>query len=73
MESVDRKKLRQMLDVPESLVIELVVALGYPAENPVVDVVNDGDTWYWLAQDGVLHVPKLDLKDVVQWNKPEQE
>jgi len=73
MASVDREKLRRILGVPESLTIELVVALGYPAENPVIDAVEDGDTRYWLDQDGVLHVPKWDLKDVVQWNKHEKE
>jgi len=69
MASVDREKLRRILDVPESLAIELVVALGYPAENSVIDAVNDGDTKYWLDDNAVLHVPKLNLKDVVQWNK----
>lgn len=73
MASVDRKKLRRILDVPESLAIELVVALGYPAENPVIDTVKDGDTNYWLDQNEILHVPKRDLKDGVQWNKYEKE
>ncbi|MGD9131108.1 MAG: nitroreductase family protein [Candidatus Bathyarchaeota archaeon] len=71
--SVNRKRLRRILDVPESLAIELVVALGYPAENPVIDTVKDGDTNYWLDQNGILHVPKWDLKDMVQWNKYEKE
>jgi len=67
--SVDREKLRGVLGVPESLVVELVVALGYPAENPVIDSVRDGDTKYWLDDGGVLHVPKWDISDVVHWNK----
>jgi nitroreductase len=66
--SVDREKLREILMVPESLAVELVVALGYPAENPVVETVKDGDVKYWLDEIGVLHVPKRDLKDVVEWN-----
>ena len=69
MASIDRKKLSEVLNVPEGLTIELVVALGYPAENPVVDVVKDGDTKYWLDEKGVLHVPKRNFKDVVSWNK----
>jgi len=55
--------------VPEGLAIALVVALGYPAENPVVETVKDGDIKYWLDENGVLHVPKRDLKDIVRWNK----
>jgi nitroreductase len=68
MASIDREKLREVLNVPEDLTIELVVALGYPAENPVIDPVENGDTRYWLDQNGVLHVPKRDLKDIIKWN-----
>jgi len=66
--SVDRKKLGEILNVPEGLAIALVVALGYPAENPVVETVKDGDIKYWLDENGVLHVPKRDIKDIVRWN-----
>ncbi len=66
--AVDREKLRRILNVPYSLDIVLVVALGYPAENPVVDKMKDGDIKYWLDESGVLHVPKRDLEDIVKWN-----
>jgi len=66
--SVDREKLREILNVPDGLDIVLVVALGYPAENPVVDKMKDGDIKYWLDENGVLHVPKRNLKDIVKWN-----
>jgi nitroreductase len=67
--SVDREKLRDVLNVPEGLTVSLVVALGYPAENPVVEPVKDGAMSYWLDENVVLHVPKRSLKDVVMWNK----
>jgi len=67
--SVDREKLREILKVPEDIAIVLVVPLGYPAENPVVETVKDGDIKYWLDENAVLHVPKRDLKDIVSWNK----
>ncbi len=66
--SVDRKKLGELLNVPEGLAIALVVALGYPAENPIVETVKDGDIKYWLDENGVLHVPKRGIKDIVRWN-----
>jgi nitroreductase len=66
--SVDRKKLKKVLNVPESLDVALVVALGYPAENPVVEPVSDGNIKYWLDKNGVLHVPKRAIKDIVRWN-----
>jgi nitroreductase len=66
--SVDREKLRDILKVPEGFTVALVVGLGYPAENPVVEPVKDGATNYWLDENGVLHVPKRDLKYIIRWN-----
>ncbi len=39
--AIDRGKLRTALNLPESLDIILVVAIGYPAEAPVLDEVTD--------------------------------
>lgn len=66
--AVNREKLREILKIPDHLDIVLVVALGYPAENPVVDKVKNGDIKYWLDNNNVLHVPKRKLKDMVKWN-----
>jgi nitroreductase len=66
--SVDIEKLSEILKVPEGLDVALVVALGYPAENPVVEPVKDGATNYWLDENRVLHVPKRDLKYIIRWN-----
>jgi nitroreductase len=66
--AVDREKLKKILNIPDSLDIVLVVALGYPAENPVVDKIKEGDVRYWLDENGVLHVPKRNLKDIFKWN-----
>jgi len=67
--AVNREKLRKILNIPDGLDVVLVVALGYPAENPVVDKVKDGDIKYWLDKNEVLHVPKRDLKDIVKRNR----
>jgi len=67
--SVNREKLKLILKVPDGLDIVLVVALGYPAENPIADRVKDGDIKYWLDESGVLHVPKRNLEEVVKWNR----
>jgi nitroreductase len=67
--SVNREKLKRILRVPDGLDIILVVALGYPAENPVADEVKDGNIKYWLDERRVLHVPKRDLEEVVKWNR----
>jgi len=67
--AVDREKLRKILNVPESFDIVLVVAIGYPVEKPVVDKPRTGDIKYWLDENEVLHVPKREIKEVIQWNK----
>jgi len=69
--AVNREKLKGILKVPDGLDIVLVVALGYPAENPVADKVKDGDIKYWLDENGVLHVPKRNLEEIVKWNRYE--
>jgi nitroreductase len=66
--AVDRGELRKVLNIPDSLDIILVVSLGCPAEAPVVDKVKKGGIKYWLDEDGVLHVPKRRLEDIVKWN-----
>ncbi len=66
--AIERAKLRRVLNVPDNLEIVLAVALGYPAESPIVDKVGNGDIKYWLDNNNVLHVPKRELKDIVKWN-----
>jgi len=67
--AVNREKLREILNVPDDLDIVLVIAIGYPAEKPVVVKMREGDVKYWPDQNGVLHVPKRDLEDTVTWNR----
>ena len=44
----------------------LVVALGKPNETIVLDPVGpDGNTDYWNDEDGVHHVPKRSLDDLI--------
>ena len=57
--SIDQLKLKQILTIPEHLVVLLVVALGKPAEEVVVESVgSDGKIEYYRDPDGVHHVPK---------------
>ncbi len=66
--SIDRSTLKRILKIPDNLDIVLAVALGYPAENPIVDKAQKGDIKYWLDDNNVLHVPKRELNDIVRWN-----
>ncbi|HCJ67054.1 MAG TPA: nitroreductase [Elusimicrobia bacterium] len=65
--SVNRRRLRKILNVPDYCKIDSVVALGYPAERPVVEKVSDSIK-YWKDKYGILHVPKRNLKEILYWN-----
>ncbi|MCW4039746.1 MAG: nitroreductase family protein [Candidatus Bathyarchaeota archaeon] len=65
---IDRGVLRDVLKVPEHLNIILLVALGYAAEKQVAEVAEDGNIKYWLDENGVIHVPKRSLDEILQWN-----
>jgi len=67
--AVDREKLRKILNLPDNLEILLVIALGYPAERPVVEKMKNDDVRYRLDENKVLHVPKRDLETIVKWNQ----
>lgn len=64
--AVNREKLRLVLNIPEQYKILLVLALGYPREEIVIDPVGkDGSIRYWRDEKGVHHVPKRGLKEIV--------
>ena len=64
--SIDREGLRRALDIPGRYDILLVLALGKPAEEVVLETVGkDGDIRYWRDEKGVHHVPKRGLEEVI--------
>jgi len=59
-------KVQQLFDLPGQYAVLLVLALGYPAETVVLEEVGeDGDIRYWHDEQGVHHVPKRRLVDVL--------
>ena len=66
MRSVKRDALRELLDIPERYEILLVLALGEPAEQVVIEAVGlDGDIRYYRDEQGVHHVPKRALDELI--------
>ena len=64
--SINRKLLRDLLDVPEHLKILLVLAIGKPNEQIVLETLEpDGSIRYWRDSEGIHHVPKRKLEDIV--------
>jgi nitroreductase len=64
--SIRREGLRNSLDIPERFEILLVLALGVPREKVVIEATGDGgDIRYWRDDEGVHHVPKRRLCDII--------
>ena len=64
--SINRKALRQALGIPSRYEILLVLALGKPKERVVIETVGpDGGIKYWRDEDGVHHVPKRPLDEII--------
>jgi len=67
----EESKVRELLKVPQGYSIEMLIALGYPAESPVCEELKnkEGPIKYWRDSYGILHVPKRKLKDILHRNK----
>lgn len=61
-----KESLRQALALPDPLHIRLVLALGAPAERVVIEPLEPGgDIRYWRGIDGIHHVPKRPLSELI--------
>lgn len=61
-------KLKSLLGLPEEMEPRYVLALGYPAETIVLedsDGTKDADIKYYRTEDGVHHVPKRPLEELL--------
>ena len=64
--SIDRRELRRELGIPERYAIALAIALGRPAETVVLEDAKDPTAIdYWRDADGVHHVPKRPLEELL--------
>lgn len=64
--SIHRTELTTALGISDQYRIMLVIALGIPAENVVLDAVDDsGNIKYFRDIDDVHHVPKHSLRNVI--------
>lgn len=63
--AIDKPKLKENLNIAENFEILLVIALGKPKEEVVIDPVVNGEIKYWRDEDQVHHVPKRSLEDLI--------
>lgn len=63
--SIRRDQLRGELHIPDRFEILLILALGKPVENVIIDDIIDGDVKYWRDISNNHHVPKRSLKELI--------
>ncbi len=64
--SIKREALRKDLNIPPGYDILLVIALGKPREKVrIEDAGPGGDIKYWRDEEGIHHVPKRSLDDII--------
>ncbi len=63
--SIRREKLREDFKIPERFEILLILALGKPVENVIIDEIKDGDIKYWRDEKRNHHVPKRSLNELI--------
>lgn len=63
---VDRKRLQRLLEIPSHYEILLLIVLGRPKDKIVIDPLGaDGNTQGSWDDEGVRHVPKRRLDDII--------
>jgi nitroreductase len=65
LRAINKPLLTEALDIPERFEIINVIALGKPKEKVVIDEMQNGDFTYWRDENGVHHVPKRAVDELV--------
>jgi nitroreductase len=66
MAGIKRNELSEALGIPPRYEILLVLSLGKPKETVVIETVGpDGAIEYWRDGEGIHHVPKRRLDDII--------
>jgi nitroreductase len=67
--AINRQKLGEILNIDNKFKILLVIAIGKPKEKVVIEPVGpDNNIRYWRDNQGVHHVPKRDLNDIIMYS-----
>ena len=66
--AIDVKQIKTIFKIPHHLAVNSAIALGYANEQPLVEDAQESIK-YWKDENGVLHVPKRRLENIVFKNR----
>jgi nitroreductase len=72
MASIDRDEINAILGISGKYRLDTLISMGYPAERSVYEDER-GDIRYYKDEQGMLHVPKRKLTDIMWFNHMEGE
>ncbi len=65
--SLQRAKVAEWLELPETLQVHTGIAFGYPAHKSTIVPVVNGQKRYWRDENGDYFVPKYSLEEIVRY------
>jgi nitroreductase len=63
--SVNRSRVAKILQLPSTMEVLWVIALGKPSERVLLETAENGEIKYWRDSNEVHHVPKRPLHEVI--------
>ncbi len=67
MGNIKRDQIKELLDIPESENLRLVIAFGKPEHNAEIVSMKDDDVKYWRDDNGDYFIPKRPLEEIVKF------
>ncbi|MEF8837564.1 MAG: nitroreductase family protein, partial [Candidatus Bipolaricaulota bacterium] len=64
----EKEGIRRLLDIPNDRFINMAVGLGYSDQETKLEEGSD-DIDYWFDEEGVFHVPKKPVEDILHINR----
>ena len=62
--AIDYDEISAIAEIPEGFKLISAIAVGYPAQTSIPEA-SKGDIRYYLDDEGVLHVPKRSLDEII--------